>query len=244
MSEPVSPTIRRTTTAAVAIVAAVAAAVSYEHMRTLGTLAGEGWRADVLPLSVDGLVVAASMALLVRTRAGKPAGPLVWASLTAGILASLAANVAAAQPTLIGRLVAGWPPLALVLAYELLMQQVRAGRTAHHVTEAPTPPATTEDTTRPTTAPADLNAVAQAHYRAALARGHHMTGHELGKQFKRSTTWGCRTIKAVKEQNQRTPTQSAVTGNQPPQMINPPDSLDKQHTTGNNRARPNSPRIV
>jgi hypothetical protein len=34
--------------------------------------------------------------------------------------------VAGAEPTLVGRLVAAWPPLALLLAYELLMQQVRA----------------------------------------------------------------------------------------------------------------------
>jgi hypothetical protein len=37
----------------------------------------------------------------------------------------MAANVAAADPTAIGRLVAAWPPVALLLAWELLMQ-VRA----------------------------------------------------------------------------------------------------------------------
>jgi hypothetical protein len=46
----------------------------------------------------------------------------------AGLTASLAANVAGAQPTLVGRLVAAWPPVALLLAYELLMQQVRDAR--------------------------------------------------------------------------------------------------------------------
>jgi hypothetical protein len=81
-----------------------------------------GW---LLPVSVDGLVVAASMSMLVRRRAGLPAGALAWTSLLAGIGASLAANVAAADPTMVGRVVAAWPPLALLLAWELLLQ-VRA----------------------------------------------------------------------------------------------------------------------
>jgi hypothetical protein len=51
------------------------------------------------------------MTMMARRRAGKNAGWLAWVSLSAGIAASLAANVAAAQPTLIGRAVAAWPPL-------------------------------------------------------------------------------------------------------------------------------------
>jgi hypothetical protein len=119
--------VRGITTLAVLAVAVVAAVASYDHQRALAELAGEGWRAWLLPVSVDGLVVAASMSMLVRRRAGLPAGSLAWASLLAGIGASLAANVAAADPTAIGRLVASWPPVALLLAWELLMQ-VRA----HH----------------------------------------------------------------------------------------------------------------
>src|SRR5688572_9754704 len=121
----VSPGIRRVTVLAVVTVALVAAAASYEHMRLLAAAAGEGWRAWLLPLSVDGLVIAASMAMLVRRRAGEAAGPLAWLSLLLGVGASLAANVAAAEPTVQGRLVAAWPPVALLLAYELLMQQIK-----------------------------------------------------------------------------------------------------------------------
>ena len=40
----------------------------------------------------------------------------------------LAANVAAADPTVAGRLVAAWPPVALLLAYELLLQQLARDR--------------------------------------------------------------------------------------------------------------------
>jgi hypothetical protein len=122
----VSVWVRRTTTAAVALVALVAAVASYEHMRSLAALAGEDWRAWLLPLSVDGLAVAASMTMLVRRRAGLPAGGLAWVALLLGLGASLAANVAAAEPTVQGRLVAAWPPVGLLLAYELLMQQIKA----------------------------------------------------------------------------------------------------------------------
>jgi hypothetical protein len=118
--------VQRTTTTAVMLVALVAGIGSYEHMRTLAESVGEGWRAYLLPLSVDGLAVAASMTMLVRRRAGQRAGALAWLALLLGLGASLAANVAAAEPTLAGRLVAAWPPLGLLLSYELLMQQIKA----------------------------------------------------------------------------------------------------------------------
>lgn len=120
-----TPAVRRVTTLAVVVVALVAAAASYDHQRQLAVMAGEDWRAWLLPLSVDGLIVAASMTMLVRRRAGLPSGALPWVSLFAGIGASLGANVAAADPTLVGRLVAGWPPVALLLAHELLLRQNR-----------------------------------------------------------------------------------------------------------------------
>lgn len=87
---------------AVVVVSAVAAVVSYAHMRAVALAAGEGWRAEVLPLSVDGLLVAASLVLLLRRRAGRSAGVLVWLSMLRGVGASLAANVAAAEPTVLG----------------------------------------------------------------------------------------------------------------------------------------------
>ena len=118
------PWVRRVTTLAVLLVAAVAAVASYEHMRALAVLAGEGWRSWLLPVSVDGLAVAASMTMLVRRRAGLPAGGLASIALMLGLGASLAANVAAAHPTVVGRLVAAWPPVALLLSYELLLQQL------------------------------------------------------------------------------------------------------------------------
>ncbi len=133
---------RACTTAAVVVVALVAAVVSYEHMREVGAAAGEGWRSWLLPLSVDGLIVAASMTMLVRRRRGQRAGWLAWSSLLLGIAASIAANVASADPGPIPRLVAAWSPLALLLAVELLMQQ---GRTP---TRQPRQPRTEQQVSR------------------------------------------------------------------------------------------------
>jgi len=110
---------------AVLLVAAVAALVSYAHMQEVAERAGEQWRAWLLPLSVDGLVVAASMALLTRRRAGLPGGRLAWVALLGGVGASLAANIAAAEPTATARVVAAWPALAFAVAFELLLQQRR-----------------------------------------------------------------------------------------------------------------------
>jgi hypothetical protein len=124
--------IRRTTTGCVGLLALIAGTVSYLHMHTLVQLHGQpGWVAALTPLSVDGMIVAASTTLLADSRAGERGGVLPWALLVVGSAASLAANVAVAQPTTAGRVIAAWPSFALIGAYELLMRQVRrraAGR--------------------------------------------------------------------------------------------------------------------
>jgi len=110
---------------AVLVVAAVAAVVSYAHMQEVAERAGEQWRAWLLPLSVDGLVVAGSMVLLTRRSAGLPGGRLAWCALLGGVAASLAANIAAADDNVTARLVASWPAVAFAVAFELLLQQRR-----------------------------------------------------------------------------------------------------------------------
>jgi len=116
---------RIVTIGAVLLVAMVAATVSFAHMWEVAHRAGEGWRSYLLPLSVDGLVVAASMSLLTSRRAGTPSGRLAWVALMGGVGASLMANVAAADPNLTARIVASWPALAFAVAFELLLQQRR-----------------------------------------------------------------------------------------------------------------------
>jgi hypothetical protein len=122
---------RRVTALAVLLVAAVAATISYSHMRALAMTAGEGqWQATVLPLSIDGMLLAASMTALVRHRAGEPVGVLPWLALLLGVAASVAANIASAQPTIEGRLIAAWPPVALLASLEMLLRQQQTGPAA------------------------------------------------------------------------------------------------------------------
>ena len=93
------------------------------------------WRAALFPLSVDGMIVASSMTLLSDARNGRKGGMLPWALLIIGSGASLAANVAVADPTMWSRIIHAWPSFALIGAYELLMREFRTAarsvRSAH-----------------------------------------------------------------------------------------------------------------
>ena len=145
MSTPVARE-RIATFGAVMVVASIAAIVSYAHMQQLAAGAGESWRSYLLPLSVDGLVVAASMVLVGRRRAGEPGGVLAWSALAGGVLASVAANMADAGAGATAVLTAGWPAVAFAVAFELLQQQ-RQTVTAAIV--APAPPAQAEQPRSP-----------------------------------------------------------------------------------------------
>jgi hypothetical protein len=69
----------RRTTGCVAVLALVAATVSYLHMHMLVERHGQpGWVAALTPFSVDGMIVAASTTLLADSRAGQRGGVLPW----------------------------------------------------------------------------------------------------------------------------------------------------------------------
>lgn len=100
-------------------------------MRLLVELHGQpGWVDALTPLSVDGMIVAASTTLLADSRRARRGGALSWPMLVAGSIASLAANVAVAEPTMTGRVIAAWPSFALIGSYELLMRQIRTSAAA------------------------------------------------------------------------------------------------------------------
>lgn len=137
--------IRAAAASAVVALAAVAAAVSYAHMRVLADRHGEtGWQGHAFPLSVDGIEIVASLVLLADRRSGRPPGPLVWAALAAGTVASMAANVAVGPADPIGRVIAGWPAFALLMAIKLLTGLIE------HPTQ---PPPTTTSRVRPAARP-------------------------------------------------------------------------------------------
>jgi hypothetical protein len=104
-------------------VAVVAGWVSFGHVAVLAAAHGySSAAAHMLPVSVDGLIVASSMALLT--------GSAPWlsrAGLVLGILATLAANVAAgAEFGVVGAVVNAWPAVAFIVASEILLRMLRA----------------------------------------------------------------------------------------------------------------------
>jgi hypothetical protein len=122
-------------------VAGIAAAISYGHMHDWASANGEpSWRALLFPLSVDGLLIAASAVLLADSRAGRKADWLAWTLVVVGSLVSVTANVAhdwVARAAEIA--IAGWPPLALVGSYELLMRLLRRLQSSVAADEAVSP---------------------------------------------------------------------------------------------------------
>jgi hypothetical protein len=120
------------TALAVAAVAAVAAVISYRHAYELVSTHGEtGLTADLVPFTVDGLIVAASMLILDANRRGRPVPPLARWCLGAGIVATICANVAhGLGHGPVGALVSAWPALALAGSFELLMLLIRSGHQA------------------------------------------------------------------------------------------------------------------
>jgi hypothetical protein len=65
------------------------------------------------------MIVDAWTTLLADSRSGGRGGVLRWVLLAVGSVASLAANLALAQPTATGWVIAPWPSFALIAAYEL-----------------------------------------------------------------------------------------------------------------------------
>ncbi|MFI1166162.1 DUF2637 domain-containing protein [Streptomyces sp. NPDC020801] len=103
------------------LVASVAEYVSYVHQRAFALQGGaDAVSARLWPLSVDGLLLLATVGLLNTTRtAGRRARAVVWLAFLLGIAVSLAANVAAARALAWKpMLVAGWLPVALLLSVE------------------------------------------------------------------------------------------------------------------------------
>jgi Protein of unknown function (DUF2637) len=122
--------IRAVAGAAVLSVAGVAAIVSYSHIYELGRTHGQtGAAARPLPLSVDGLIVAASLVLLIEARAGQSGPPLARVMLGLGVAATIAANIAyGAAYGLTGAAVSAWPAVAFIGSAELLVASIRRAR--------------------------------------------------------------------------------------------------------------------
>jgi Protein of unknown function (DUF2637) len=179
--------IRRMTAAAVLFVAAIAAVISFTHIRYLAATHGQATvAAYLLPLSIDGTVVAASMVMLRAARTGMRTPWLARVMLGASVAATLAANVAyGARYGLAGALLSGWPAAAFIGCAEMALGMVR--RATRKASAEATTGASAKATTRPVrkatgrgqdvATEATRKAIAQgrpAPSARALARAHHI----------------------------------------------------------------------
>lgn len=104
----------------IGVVAAVGAIWSYSHIVDLAIAAGHGWRSYLLPIAIDGLVIASVRA------AGQDRRKLVaWLGITVGIVGTVAANVLAVRLELVdmadvAAVLAAFPPIALAVTVHLV----------------------------------------------------------------------------------------------------------------------------
>ena len=111
-------------------VAAIAAVVCYSHIFELGRLHGQdGTAARLLPLSVDGLIAAASLVMLHAARNKLPVPRLARLMLALGVAATVAANVEFGLPFgWLSAVVSAWPAVAFVGSVEMAVRFVRDAR--------------------------------------------------------------------------------------------------------------------
>ena len=144
--------IRVLAAAVVLAVAAFAAIVSYSHIFELGRHHGQdGTAARLLPLSVDGLIAAASLVMLHAARRSQGVPWLARAMLALGVAATVAANVLYGLPFgWLAAVVSAWPAVAFVGSVEMAVRFVRDRRddtpvdqpvaAAHHDSKDDKPP--------------------------------------------------------------------------------------------------------
>ena len=137
--------IRGATAGVVLAVAGFAAVISYSHIYELARVHGQsGTPARLLPLSVDGLILAASLVMLHEARNGRTAPHLARWMLAAGVGATVGANVLYGVPYgALGALLSAWPALSFIGSVEMMMALVRRARPAAVPGAAPGEPAVT-----------------------------------------------------------------------------------------------------
>jgi hypothetical protein len=104
------------------VVAAIAGVESYSHIVAVTAAHGQGVvMSHLYPFSIDGVVLVGTLALAARRR-----NLMAWVAVIAGVVATLAANVAAAEPTLIGRAISAWPAVAFLISTEIVLKGASA----------------------------------------------------------------------------------------------------------------------
>ena len=164
-----------TLAAVVCAVAAFAAVVSYSHIYGLGRAHGQdGTAARLLPLSVDGLILASSLVLLHEARNGRDAPGLARFMLWLGIAATIGANIAyGAGYVLLRALISAWPAVPFIGSVEIAMQQVRRSRGPRAAIIGPAAPEM----------PGDVEQAVRAAYAASVAAGSPLSQRAIAERF-------------------------------------------------------------
>lgn len=132
----------------VLVVLAPAAVASYLHARHV-VQRHDPTMANWLPITTDGMLLAALVVIWARRATRDPAGRWVWLAFWLGGVVTVAANLAAVLPTtgltlaVEAVVVAVWPPVTVAITLELAMLLAMAIR-VRHLVPAPVqaPPAT------------------------------------------------------------------------------------------------------
>ncbi|MFF5261798.1 DUF2637 domain-containing protein [Actinomadura viridis] len=117
----------------VLVLAVIAAAGSFTHIRDTATEHGQtGWMAWAIAVCIDLTCVMAAGERQRDKRTGRVTGRLSWPTLVlvGGILLSLAANLAQADPTVWGWITAGTPAGAFLVAVSMLERRKAAASPA------------------------------------------------------------------------------------------------------------------
>lgn len=200
----------RFATAAINAVAIVAAVISFDHMRELAVSVGEDWKSWLYPISLDGMLVAASLAAHQAKKRSEKVPGLTMAAIAIGIVISVAANILSSfsaddLPVWLPGALAAWPPIALAIAFEEWLKLRQAGTTEEtssvlEETDSPTVESSTpEETDSPTAEPSEEleEEQAQQQARELIRSGVALSGAALGARFGRSEVWGREQIQAV-----------------------------------------------
>lgn len=187
--------IRVLTAVVVLAVAGFAAVVSYSHIFDLGAAHGQsGTAARLLPLSVDGLILATSLVLLHEARNGRPAPALARAMLALGVAATVAANVAyGARFGSLGAVISAWPAVSFIGCAEMGVTMARRG----HVRVTGQAPAVSFRAAGLPEIAASAEHAARLALAASVAAGNPLSGRQLQTRFGLTRTAERRVRQAV-----------------------------------------------
>jgi hypothetical protein len=124
----------------VVVLAGIAAAGSFTHIRDTATEHGQrGWMAWAIAVCIDLTCVMAAGERQRDKRTGRDTGRLSWPTvvLVGGVLLSLAANLAQADPSVWGWITAGTPAGAFLVAVSMLERRKAGPRAAARPSPVP-----------------------------------------------------------------------------------------------------------